>query len=413
VKTYTTVRGMHDIFPDKLEKWQRIENKIKKTAELFGFEEIRTPIVEKSSLFERSVGSSTDIVEKEMYTFFDKKERKIALRPEATASVVRAYIQSGADNIQKISRYYYYGPMFRYDRPQKGRYRQFYQFGVELFGGNSALFDGEIIKLLYFLLLKEINVTDPYFKINSTGCVECKNKFSLILKNYLENQKTKLCTDCQKRIETGILRVLDCKNKTCKEIIKNGPNISNYLCGNCKNHFDEVKNYLNVFNVPYNVDTHLVRGLDYYTRTVFESFVSQDDNAIAAGGRYDNLVEELGGHSVPAVGFAIGMERVIEKSCITGKKIPFVYGVFLGEKAQISGAKLSDELRENGISVKTDHESRNLKAYLKAADKASTEWCIIIGENELKENQVILKNMKSGIQELLDKKTLIAKLKKP
>jgi len=404
------VRGMHDILPDKSEEWDEIEKKIKETAKLFGFEEIRTPIVEESSLFERSVGNSTEIIEKQMYSFLDKKGRKLALRPEGTAPIVRAFIESNLYQSQKISKFFYYGPMFRYDRPQKGRYREFYQFGAELFGGSHPFFDGEIIHLL-FCILNRIKIQQTYFEINSIGCISCQQKFSEILKNYIIIKKNSLCQDCKIRIEKNPLRVMDCKNNSCKEIVKNGPKISDYLCNDCKDHFEKVKVYLETFEIPYKTNPYLVRGLDYYTRTIFEVFVENEVNAIAGGGRYDNLVEELGGPSIPAVGFAIGMERIFDLILHLQKKGPPIYVFLFGENVKIPGIKIIQKIREIGLKIKVDYENRSLKSYLKIADKEHANWCIIIGENELNNNQLLLKNLKDGSQQFIRIEEIDSKLK--
>ena len=411
MEKFKAVRGMKDLYGEELRKWKEIEKVCMETAELFGYEEIRTPIVEFSELFERSVGESTDIVEKEMYNFVDKKGRKLALRPEGTASIVRAYLERNLYQERKIARFYYYGPMFRYDRPQKGRYRQFYQFGIEILGGSHPFFDGESVYLL-FQILKNLNIKNICFEINSIGCSECKRRFSSLLREYLEKYKNQLCSDCQRRMEKNILRVFDCKQERCREIIKESPKILDTLCDGCKNHFEKFKQYLEFSSIPYKINPHLVRGLDYYTKTVYEVFAEDEKNAIGGGGRYDELVEQLGGPKIPAVGFALGMERVSEIYRISERKKSSIYGIFLGEEAKKEGMKICEKLRKEGFVIKIDYEDRSLKNYLKIADREGEEWCIIMGEDEIKNNKVILKDMKSSQQYTLSYQNIVEEVKR-
>jgi len=396
MEKYRKVRGMHDVLPDEGIKWNFFEKKAKEVCELFGFNQIKTPVVEEKNLFERGVGEQTDIVSKEMYVFKDRKGRELALRPEGTASVVRSYIENQLYLKEKISRLYYFGPMFRYDRPQKGRYRQFYHFGVELFGGKHPFFDGEVIYLLSSIF-KKTGIKNYSFKINSLGCSECKLKYSEKLKDYFQNYKGQLCDDCKIRLEKNPLRILDCKNKNCREISKKAPEIEEILCNNCKKHFDKVIEYIKEMDIDFKIDKSLVRGLDYYTRTVFEVFIEGEENAVAGGGRYDNLVSQMGGPETPAVGFAIGVERIIPY-IKDEKEDRAIYCVFIGEEAKLWGVKNLSKVREKGICLIFDYEERNLKNHLKIYNRENRKWCIIIGENEMKNNQVILKNMKSGQQ---------------
>ena len=400
---------MHDILPPESEIWENVEKILRETVELYGFKEIKTPIVEEKSLFERSVGESSDIVMKEMYTFTDKKGRFLALRPEGTASVVRAYIEGQIYNKERISRFYYFGPMFRYDRPQKGRYRQFYQFGIELLGGAHPFFDGEVIKILDNLF-KNLGIENFYFSVNSLGCNTCKKKYTEIVRNYFEKLKKDLCEDCKIRLEKSPLRILDCKNEKCKEMIKNVSSPVENLCDECKAHFEKVNEYMKEFEIRYFLNPMLVRGLDYYTKTVFEVFIDNEPNAIAAGGRYDNLVKELGGPDIPATGFAIGIERIIPLVKVKIDKI-IIYGIFLGEKAKIYGTKIADILRKENISVEVDYEERSLKSHLKIADRLKRKWCIIIGDIEVEKKEIILKNMETGKQENIKEENLVSKIK--
>ncbi|MCM8820772.1 MAG: histidine--tRNA ligase [Candidatus Omnitrophica bacterium] len=394
---YIKVRGMHDILPDDISKWQFIEKVITETVKLYGYKEIRTPLVESRSLFERSIGSESDIVSKEIYAFKDRKGRDIALRPEGTASVVRAFIESGMCAEKKVFRLYYYGPMFRYDRPQKGRYRQFYQFGIELFGSEHPFFDGEVVAMLY-MITNKLKLQKFYFLINTLGCFQCKNRYSDIVKDYFSKMEQHLCNDCKRRIITSPLRILDCKNPGCKKTVSGAPVIGNVLCNDCKEHFNDFEEYLKLNNIPYKVDPYLVRGLDYYTRTVFELYVEGEENAIAAGGRYDTLVHELGGPYTPAVGFAIGIERLISLVEYSPSQTPFFYFACIGKEAKSQGAIMINELRKEGITVETDYGEESLSSHLKTANRAGANWCIIIGENEIKREEFIVKDMSSGSQ---------------
>jgi len=397
MEKYVKVRGMHDILPEEVSKWQFIEGILTEIVNLFGYKEIRTPIVESRSLFERSIGSETDIVSKEIYAFKDRKGRDIALRPEGTASVVRAFIESGMSAEKRVFRLYYYGPMFRYDRPQKGRYRQFYQFGVELLGGKDPFFDGEVVVMLH-TIAKKLNLQKSYFLVNTLGCLQCKEKYSGIIKDYFSTKESLLCDDCKRRITSAPLRILDCKNPECKKMVSDAPTIGNLLCNDCQKHFQKFEEYIKVNNVPYKIDFHLVRGLDYYTRTVFELYVEGEENAVAAGGRYDKLVQQLGGSDIPAVGFAIGMERLVNLIEYSIPAKPFFYLACIGEIAKIKGAVIINELRKKGIIVETDYEIESLRTHLKTANKSGARWCIIIGEDEIKKNAMIVKDMSTGEQ---------------
>jgi len=409
MEKYKRVRGMHDILPDESKKWNLFEKEGRQISELFGFEEIKVPVVEEKGLFEKGVGEETDIISKEIYCFKDRKGRDIALRPEGTTPVVRAYIENQIYLKEKISRLYYYGPMFRYDRPQKNRYRQFYHFGVELFGGGNAYFDGEIINLLSSIF-KKVNIENYYFSINSLGCLNCKLMYSEKLKNYFQNFKEQICDDCKVRLEKNPLRVLDCKNRNCKEISKNAPSVLDILCDNCKIHFEKVIEYLNDVNINFKIDKNLVRGLDYYTKTVFEAFVENGESAVAGGGRYDNLVQQLGGPDIPAVGFAIGIERIIPYIKQVKLEEP-IYCIFIGEKAKLWGVKNLSILREYNIKIAFDFEDRDLSSHLKILNREKKKWCIIIGENEIQNNQIILKDMENGTQFLINEKDIVKEIK--
>ncbi|MCL5409154.1 MAG: histidine--tRNA ligase [Candidatus Omnitrophica bacterium] len=399
-KEIKTIRGVRDLLPEELEKWQFAEEKAVSLFKSFGFEEIRIPIIEEAALFQRSVGTYTDIVQKEMYIFSDKKGRVIALRPEATAGVVRAYIEHRMFDVKKIHKFYYSGPMFRYDRPQKGRYRQFYQMGVEIFGGENGFYDGEVI-LLLDKFISSIGFKDYIIEINSIGCNKCKPIYTEKLSNYLSENLSSFCNDCKIRAQNNVLRVMDCKNQTCQQILKDGPNINDFLCQDCKQHKEQTYQYLKIFSIPYKENPYLVRGLDYYTKTVFEVKISGEENSVAGGGRYDNLVDQLGGPCIPAVGFAIGMDRICEILKNPEKKDRIIWVVFLDEKSFAEGIQIIDKLRKKNIKIIIDYDKRSLKNYLKIVNKQKIEEVFILGENELSQKSFLYKNMKNGTQQLI------------
>lgn len=408
---YKKVRGMHDILPEETEKWQSTEEILVSIAKLYGYREIRTPIIEEQTLFERSIGTSSDIISKEIYCFQDRKGRNLALRPEGTASVVRAFIESESSYQKKITRLYYYGQMFRYDRPQKDRYRQFYQFGIELLGGAHPFFDGEIMEMLN-LMVKKLNLTEYFFSINTLGCTQCKNRYTEIIKEQLSERRESLCPDCNIRLQTAPLRILDCKNSQCQDIGRTIPGITEILCEECRTHFEQVQEYLQKTGIPFKVQPNLVRGLDYYTKTVFELYIRDNENAIAAGGRYDTLVKDLGGPDIPSVGFAIGMERLISLLPNTDEKSPMViYCIFMGREAKLKGIEIANSLRTSGLQTITDYEDRGLKAHLREANRNKAQWCIILGEFEMKKNEIILKDMLTGEQKTVSLNNYMEEIK--
>ncbi|MGC8976214.1 MAG: histidine--tRNA ligase [Candidatus Ratteibacteria bacterium] len=406
---FKRLRGMHDILPDEIWKWKKVESVFIEICELFGFREIRTPVLESKFLFERGIGRNTDIVMKEMYEFKDKKGREIALRPEGTASVVRAYVENQIYNKEKITKIYYLGPMFRYDRPQKGRYRQFYQFGAEIFGGKGPFFDGETVEILD-IAFKKLKIGNFTFLINSLGCKECKGIYVEELKKYLNKNLNNLCKECQIRTERNPLRVLDCKNSFCRLIFENIPSILDFLCNECKFHFHSFIDFLSILKINFKIDSKLVRGLDYYTRTVFE-VISEENIAIAGGGRYDYLVKEIGGPDIPAVGFAVGIDRVVPLIKQEFKDETSVYLIFLGERARNKGVEIMKKFIENKIKVEADYEERSLSEYLRIANKTGKKWCIILGDNEVDKGIVLIKNMENGIQEEIKQENIIEKIK--
>ncbi len=399
------IKGFKDVLPGEIEVWQTIERAAKETFENFGFQEIRLPIVEKSELFSRSIGDTTDIVEKEMYTFEDGKRGHITLRPEATASVVRSYIQHKMYAADPIRKFYTIGPMFRRERPQKGRYRQFYQIDAEVFGIDSPYLDAQLIFMLT-TLLATLKAKDVKAHINSLGCPCCRPKFQKALKELLDAKKEHLCENCLRRSEKNPLRVLDCKVPACREAVVGAPSILDHLCDECSDHFETVKRVLTENGVEYEVDKNLVRGLDYYTRTAFEILTTSlgAQNAVAGGGRYDGLVKALGGPEVPAIGFAIGFDRLAEIVAMQQSieaPGPTLYIAPLGEKATETAAHWVMQLAARGISCETDFSGRSLKSHMKRADKLKAAHVLMVGDDELKTGRVTLRNMTTREQDEL------------
>lgn len=394
------LKGTRDILPKEVETWQYIEGTAKELFEKYGYKEIRTPVIESLDLFQRGVGETTDVVQKEMYNFEDKGGRKIALRPEGTAGVVRAYIENGLSSEPSPIKLWYKMSMYRYENVQKGRQREFNQIGVELFGSDSYMADVEIIQMCN-KFFEKLNIKDIELNINSIGCPECREKYKEALKEYIRPNLDKYCATCKTRFEKNPMRILDCKEETCKKLNQNAPRILDYLCEDCKTHFENVKNALNELGISYKVDSNIVRGLDYYTKTVFE-FVSKIDGlTVLGGGRYDGLAEELGGAKTPAIGFATGMERLIDVFKANNidldlEKNMQVYVAYLGDKANLFATKYVEILRDNGIYAEKDIMGRSLKAQLKYADKKKAKYVLTIGDNEIESNKAPLKNMETG-----------------
>ncbi len=390
------IRGVKDILPDEIGKWQVVEAISRETLENHGYGEIRIPALEYTDLFARSIGQGTDIVEKEMYTFADSKGSKISLRPEGTAGVVRAAIEHHLLTPSAVNKLYYIGPMFRHERPQKGRYRQFYQIGAELLGTDNPQVDAEVLSMLHLLLLR-LGIDRVRLELNSLGCPECRPVYRTALQDFLKAAGNALCNDCQRRTDLNPLRVLDCKNPHCKEATREAPSVLASLCSACMDHFETVKTTLDELDIPYEINERLVRGLDYYTRTTFEFTTTQlgAQNAVAAGGRYDGLVEELGGPATPGIGFALGMERLIALLPeTTGRSDRDVlYLAPLGEAAIARTPRLMHQLRSRGICAETDYQGKSLKSQMKRADRLHARYVGILGEDELNEGVVLLRNM--------------------
>lgn len=410
----TSIRGFNDILPREGKNFRRIEREARCLFEAYGFSEIRIPIVERTELFSRSIGETTDIVEKEMYTFSDRKGTSITLRPEGTAPVVRAFIEHKLFAKDPIVKLYYIGPMFRYERPQKGRFRQFYQIGVEALGTDDPKLDAEILDMV-LLLFKKLKLKDLELQINSMGCRDCRPNYRGRLKDFLKDKVHLLCKDCQRRFDTNPLRVLDCKNLTCKDVTSNAPSILDSICDGCWNHFEQVKGYLALFDVPYSINPSMVRGLDYYTRTTFEVICPSlgAQNAVAAGGRYDGLVRDLGGPDTPGFGFAIGVERLA--ILLKGKATelsPLVFLVVVGDNVEPEALRLLKRLREGCIRVESSYGRKGLKAQLKRADKLKARFALILGEDELASREVTLKDMETGEQERVGVDRIVERLKR-
>jgi histidyl-tRNA synthetase len=400
----TAIKGIKDILPEDAPTWNYIESIARQVFSAFGFREIRVPIMEKTELFKRSIGETTDIVEKEMYTFRDRDEELLTLRPEATASVIRAYIEHNMMSADPITKLFTIGPMFRRERPQKGRFRQFHQIDVELFGDDKPQSDAEVIFMLVHFL-QSVAIEELSLEINSLGCKACRPVFSRAIVDYLKGSEKDLCPDCQRRIHTNPLRVFDCKIESCNSIIAGAPKILDYLCTGCSEHFSQVKSFLDDLNVGYLINPKMVRGLDYYTKTAFEikSGSLGAQNSLAGGGRYDGLVSFLGGPEVPGIGFAVGFERLI--ACLPQTEInKFKTDIFiaaLGSRAQKISFGLTNELRRAGISAAMDYADKSLKSQMKRADKLNSSFTLIFGDKEIDERRVELRDMKTKNQQVL------------
>ncbi len=404
---YQSQRGTRDILPSETPLWQKVEAGCQKLFFSYGYQEIRTPIFEATELFTRTIGEGTDIVSKEMYTFNDKGDRSITLRPEATACVVRAGIENNLLSPDQVTKLWYLGPMFRYERPQAGRQRQFHQAGVEAFGSPDPLLDAEVI-ILAVKLLETLGVGKTRVLINSVGCKKCRPAYEAALKEYLKKNQIKLCAKCQERMEKNPLRALDCKEGQCQEVVQLAPHSVDFLDPECRAHFDKLLIHLKSSGIVFEVSKRLVRGLDYYTRTTFE-ITSADlgaQDAICGGGRYDDLVKELGGRDVPAVGFALGMERLVQLLMTNPSVIAQldqtqgldVYLCAIGAQAQAKAFDLMQQIRGEGKSADMDFSQKSLKSQLKAADRFKARKTIILGEEELKRGVYLEKNMQSGEQ---------------
>lgn len=403
----TGPRGTKDILPEVSANWQYIEQTIREICRLYGYKEIRTPVFEHTELFLRGIGETTDIVSKEMYTFTDRGERSITLRPENTAAVVRSYLEHKLYAESLLTKLFYIGPMFRYDRPQAGRYRQFHQFGIEALGSKGPAIDAEVI-ILAVQLLERLGLKELNLFLNSVGCPECRPVYRTKLQEHLREKTSELCGDCQSRFERNPMRILDCKKEKCAEESTGAPHIVDCLCDDCSAHFEQLKALLTSAGIQFTLNPRLVRGLDYYTKTAFEIQYAPlgSQSAVCGGGRYDGLVAECGGQATPSIGFAVGIERILlalEKQGLlpeTFNKID-VFVAPMGKETQNAAFALLCALRKKGITADMDFMNRNIKGQMKQANKYPARFVAIIGEDEMAQGKVMLKNMESGIQKLV------------
>ncbi len=407
-------KGTQDFLPEQIGNWHFIEQYMRDICKTYGFNEIRTPVFEDTKLFLRGIGETTDVVQKEMYTFSmgDHTDQTFTLRPENTASAVRAYLENKVYGKEGLSKWFYIGPMFRHDKPQAGRYRQFHQFGAEVLGSQSPVVDSEVICMI-LQLLRSFGLQDLNVEVNSVGCPNCRPAYREKLIAFFEPKKEQLCPDCQERLYKNPLRILDCKNETCKDLSVEAPEIHEHLCTECHDHFEEVKTLLDAANVQYNLNPRLVRGLDYYTKTAFEVQYTPlgAQSAVAGGGRYDGLVEQLEGPSTPAIGFAMGMERLLlalEKQNLLPEPAvdPSVFVVALGDAAKVEAFKIVQSVREHYIPCEMDGQGKSMKAQLKYANKINAKYVIILGDDELANGEAIVRFMETSEQETVPLSTI-------
>jgi histidyl-tRNA synthetase len=425
-KSFSRLRGMKDVLPDDFKYWDLVKRKASELAKFYGFKQIDTPVLEDLELYERSTGKTSDIVTKEMYSFIDKGGNKVALRPEATPSIVRAYIEHGMANQPQPVNFYWIGQTFRHDKPQSGRLRQFTQISIESIGDASPVTDAQMVAIAYNFF-RELQI-EVVIQVNSIGCPECRKEYHEKLAEYYKERgrRSKLCNDCKKRLIKNPLRLLDCKEKGCIELASGAPQSVDSLCDECRDHFIKVLEYLDELEIPYNLNPKLVRGLDYYTRTVFEVWPAEVEDeikdanrqsALAAGGRYDGLVEFMGGQPTPGCGFAIGVERVIIKIKennipIKDNQRPDLFLAQLGEVAKRKAMVFFEELRRSGYNARQAFTKDNLKAQLEIANRLGVRYCLILGQKEIMDGTIIIRDMESGNQEIVDYKKVINEIDK-
>lgn len=408
------IKGTKDVLPSEVYKNQYIESTCLTVAENFGYKEMRTPVFEHTELFQRGVGDTTDVVQKEMYTFDDKGGRSITLRPEGTAGAARSFLENGLSNEALPQKICYLTSCYRYEKPQAGRLREFHQFGIECFGATSPLADAEMIALAK-QIFDELGVKDLHLELNSIGCPTCRAEYHKALKEYFASRVDELCDTCRDRLDRNPMRILDCKSPVCSEIAKDAPVVLDYLCDECKEHFEKTKSYLDAMNIEYIVNPQIVRGLDYYTKTVFE-FVADSIGAqgtVCGGGRYDGLIEELGGQHTPSLGFGMGLERlqlVMEaQGCeFPEPSRPDLFIVSMGDKATLKAVEIAKDMRDEGYSVVYDLNGRSLRAQMKYADKINAKYNVVIGDNEVDTKSAVLKDMTTGEQSNISLETFVS-----
>ena len=407
-QSVSAIKGTHDILPKEARDWQKVEAVVKASFELYGYREIRTPVFEATELFEKGTGQSTDIVQKEMYTFTDKGGRSITLRPEYTPSVARAIIEHRLDLLPDPMRYYFIGPMFRFDKPQKGRFRQFHQVDIEVFGENDPAIDAEIIEMADHLL-KKLKVTETEVLVNSVGCRNCRPAYLKDLRAAAAAVEASLCPDCQRKAETNPLRIFDCKVEACREIARGFPEISGYLDAECAEHFRKFRSYLDFYGIPHRIEPRLVRGIDYYTKTTFEITAAKlgAQNSILGGGRYDDMMKDFGGPDICAIGFAMGVERLLSVAKLEPASDKFIYLAYLGDEAKKEAILLARFLRSHGVESLLEFKERGLKSQLSRASKLGASWALIIGEEEVGKGRYQLKDMEKGTQVEAGKQDLL------
>ena len=395
-------RGTKDVIPQESYKWQYVEEKIRNICKNYGYKEVRVPVFEHTELFERGVGDTTDVVQKEMYTFLDKGGRSITLKPEGTAGIVRSFIENSIYANPQPTKLYYLYPCFRYEKPQAGRLREFHQFGVDVFGSPTASMDAEVISLAMSLLAR-LGVTGIELNINSIGCPKCRKEYNEKLKDYFRPYLGDLCETCRERFEKNPLRILDCKSSECKKIYENAPVLLDHICDECSEHFESLKKYLEIMEIPYNIDATIVRGLDYYTKTVFEIISKNEgsEGTICGGGRYDGLIEEVGGPGMPGVGFGMGLERLLLVLESVGKlpeneECPDIFIANIGENADMFVQKLVLDLRKAGVAAERDYLARSVKAQMKYANKLNAKFSAVIGDDDISAGKANIKNMETG-----------------
>ena len=409
-------KGTRDILPEDINQWNFVENKFSELCKQFGYKEIRIPVFEHTELFQRGVGDTTDIVQKEMYTFKDTADRSITLRPEGTAGVVRSYIEHGMGSLPQPVKLFYQITAYRYENVQKGRYREFHQFGVELLGASNPSSDVEVISILS-LFFEQLGIKNLVLNLNSIGCPKCRSAYNEKLKEYLKSRIDNMCQTCKDRYDRNPMRIIDCKEEGCKNQMSQAPALLDYICEECREHFNKVTGKLEAIGIPFSIDKNIVRGLDYYTKTVFE-FVSRNigtQGTVCGGGRYDGLVEACGGPPTPGIGFALGVERLLlemqsQNLEIPNAEEPHIYIGAIGEKADLVCEKLAWELRKNNITCVKDIMGRSVKAQMKYADKLGAHYALILGDNEIESNKAQLKDMKTGENKDISLDTLIDRL---